>query len=58
MRREQLDEYTRLGRWVRGSMYLRKSRAEEHMSLQENGSLYIVIAESLTQMIWILLKIF
>lgn len=35
MRREQLDEYTRLGRWVRGSMYLRKSRAEEHMSLQE-----------------------
>ena len=35
MRREQLDEYTRLGRWVRSSMYLRKSRAEEHMGLQE-----------------------
>ena len=29
MRREQLDEYTRLGRWVRGSMYLRKSRAND-----------------------------
>lgn len=35
MRREQLEEYTRLGRWVRSSMYLRKSRAEEHMSLEE-----------------------
>lgn len=35
MRREQLDEYTRLGRWVHGAMYLRKSRAEEHMSLED-----------------------
>ena len=35
MRREQLDEYTRQGRWVRSSMYLRKSRTEEHMSLED-----------------------
>ena len=25
MRREQLEEYTRHGRWVRSAMYLRKS---------------------------------
>jgi site-specific DNA recombinase len=35
VRREMLEEYTRLGRWVRSAMYLRKSRAEEHMSLEE-----------------------
>ena len=35
MRREQLEEYTRIGRSVISSMYLRKSRAEEHMSLEE-----------------------
>lgn len=35
MRREQLEEYTRHGRWVRSAMYLRKSRAEEHMSLED-----------------------
>jgi site-specific DNA recombinase len=35
MRREMLEEYTRLGRWVRSAMYLRKSRAEEHMSLED-----------------------
>lgn len=35
MRREQLDLYTRQGRWVRSAMYLRKSRAEEHMSLED-----------------------
>ena len=35
MRREQLEEYTRQGRWVRSAMYLRKSRAEEHMSLED-----------------------
>lgn len=35
MRREQLEEYTRIGRWVRSSMYLRKSRAEEHMNLED-----------------------
>lgn len=35
MRREQLEEYTRQGRWVRSAIYLRKSRAEEHMSLED-----------------------
>ena len=35
MRREELERYTRIGRWVRGSMYLRKSRTEEHMSLED-----------------------
>lgn len=35
MRREQLEAYTRHGRWVRSAMYLRKSRAEEHMSLED-----------------------
>lgn len=35
MRREQLNTYKRLGRWVRAAIYLRKSRAEEHMSLEE-----------------------
>ena len=35
MRREQLDSYKRVGRWVRSAIYLRKSRAEEHMSLEE-----------------------
>ena len=35
MRREQLDMYKRVGRWVRAAIYLRKSRAEEHMSLEE-----------------------
>ena len=35
MRREHLEEYTRQGRWVRSAMYLRKSRAEEHMSLED-----------------------
>lgn len=35
MRREQLDSYKRAGRWVRSAIYLRKSRAEEHMSLDE-----------------------
>lgn len=35
MRRELLDLYTRQGRWVKSAMYLRKSRAEEHMSLED-----------------------
>lgn len=35
MRREQLEEYHRRGRLVRSSIYLRKSRAEEHMSLED-----------------------
>lgn len=35
MRREQLELYKRIGRWVRAAIYLRKSRAEEHMSLEE-----------------------
>lgn len=35
LRREQLELYKRIGRWVRAAIYLRKSRAEEHMSLEE-----------------------
>ena len=35
MNREMLDQYRLLGRLVPSSMYLRKSRAEEHMGLQE-----------------------
>ena len=35
MVREQLEEYRRTGRLVPSSMYLRKSRAEEHLSLTE-----------------------
>lgn len=35
MLREQLELYKRIGRWVRAAIYLRKSRAEEHMSLEE-----------------------
>ena len=35
MRRSQLEEYRRSGRLVPASMYLRKSRAEEHMGLEE-----------------------
>lgn len=35
MRREQLDIYKRVGRYVHAAIYLRKSRAEEHMSLEE-----------------------
>lgn len=33
MLREMLEQYKRVGRWVRAAIYLRKSRAEEHMSL-------------------------
>lgn len=35
MLREMLEQYKRVGRWVRSAIYLRKSRAEEHMSLEE-----------------------
>jgi len=35
MLREQLEYYKRIGQWVRAAIYLRKSRAEEHMSLDE-----------------------
>lgn len=35
MLREMLEQYKRLGRWVRAAIYLRKSRAEEHMSLED-----------------------
>lgn len=35
MLREHLELYKRTGRWVRSAIYLRKSRAEEHMSLEE-----------------------
>lgn len=35
MLREMLEQYKRIGRWVRAAIYLRKSRAEEHMSLEE-----------------------
>lgn len=35
MLREMLEQYKRVGRWVRAAIYLRKSRAEEHMSLEE-----------------------
>ena len=35
MLREMLEQYKRIGRWVRSAIYLRKSRAEEHMSLEE-----------------------
>ena len=38
MRREQLEEYHRQGRLVLSAMYLRKSRAEEHMSLEDTLS--------------------
>ena len=34
MLREMLEQYKRTGRWVRAAIYLRKSRAEEHMSLE------------------------
>ena len=34
MLREMLEQYKRVGRWVRSAIYLRKSRAEEHMSLE------------------------
>ena len=35
MRREDLESYRLAKRWVRAAIYLRKSRAEEHMSLDE-----------------------
>lgn len=35
MRREDLESYRLAKRWVRAAIYLRKSRAEEHMSLEE-----------------------
>ena len=35
MLREMLEQYKRTGRWVRSAIYLRKSRAEEHMSLED-----------------------
>lgn len=35
MLREMLEQYKRVGRWVRSAIYLRKSRSEEHMSLEE-----------------------
>lgn len=35
MRREDLEGYRLIKRWVRAAIYLRKSRAEEHMSLEE-----------------------
>ena len=35
MLREMLEQYKRQGRWVHAAMYLRKSRAEEHMTLSE-----------------------
>lgn len=35
MRREDLESYRLVKRWVRAAIYLRKSRAEEHMSLEE-----------------------
>lgn len=35
MKREQLEEYKRVGQYVRSGMYLRKSRAEENMSRAE-----------------------
>ena len=35
MRREDLESYRLVKRWVRAAIYLRKSRAEEHMSLDE-----------------------
>lgn len=41
MRREQLDTYKRTGRWVRSAIYLRKSRSEEHMSLEETLSRHL-----------------
>lgn len=41
MRREQLEQYKRTGRWVRASIYLRKSRNEEHMSLEETLSRHL-----------------
>ena len=34
MLREMLEQYKRVGRWVRSAIYLRKFRAEEHMSLE------------------------
>ena len=42
MRREQLDLYKRIGRWVRAAIYLRKSRAEEHMGLEETLERHLV----------------
>lgn len=38
MHREELEEYSRVGRLVAACVYLRKSRAEEHMSLEETLS--------------------
>ena len=35
MKREQLDEYKRIGRMVHAAMYLRKSREEQGMSMEE-----------------------
>lgn len=43
MRREQLELYKRIGRWVRAAIYLRKSRAEEHMSLEETLGRHLAI---------------
>lgn len=41
MLREMLEQYKRVGRWVRSAIYLRKSRAEEHMSLEETLSRHL-----------------
>lgn len=38
MKREQLEDYKRKGRFVHAAMYLRKSRTEEHMGLEETLS--------------------
>ena len=38
MKREQIEEYLRASRLICSAIYLRKSRAEEHMSLEETLS--------------------
>ena len=38
MKREQIEEYLRASRLICSAIYLRKSRAEEHMSLEDTLS--------------------
>ena len=47
MLRSQLAEYRAAGRLVPASMYLRKSRAEEHMSLAETLNALLVLSRRL-----------
>lgn len=53
MRREQLEEYHRRGRLVRSSIYLRKSRAEEHMSLEDTLARHKAGPAGLCPAVWV-----